>query len=448
MSDRTAHPPTGADVSPAEARRVMRASVVGTAIEFYDFTLYGFAAVLVFGPQFFPASDPVAGQLGALATFAVGFVVRPLGAVVGGHFGDRFGRKRVLIATFLTMGLATVAMALVPTYASIGLAAPAILLVLRLIQGLAAGAEWGGAALMAVEHAPRNKRGLYGIAPALGTNSGILLAVLVMLAASYVGPAGFVEYGWRLAFGFSAVLVVFGFVARRRLTESPLFTKAVEQEPPRVPLVTLIKEHPGALLRGVVYVLSVAVLGYTLSPYAVGWAVSTQGYSQDTMLLATAFGSAVGLVVMVLTGLNLDGKHRRYALLWIAIMMIPAAIVFFPLLTIGGLFGASIGMITAYVFVTAYQATAGSVLAELFPTKVAYTGVSMAYSLAYVIAGFLPLVATSIVAATGSVTWVVVINVVVALLSLTVAVGHFRRAGRTVAPAVADEPLPQGSPAA
>ena len=160
MSDRTAHPPTGADVSPAEARRVMRASVVGTAIEFYDFTLYGFAAVLVFGPQFFPASDPVAGQLGALATFAVGFVVRPLGAVVGGHFGDRFGRKRVLIATFLTMGMATVAMALVPTYASIGLAAPAILLVLRLIQGLAAGAEWGGAALMAVEHAPRNKRGL------------------------------------------------------------------------------------------------------------------------------------------------------------------------------------------------------------------------------------------------------------------------------------------------
>src|SRR5690606_6181418 len=145
MSDRTAHPPTGADVSPAEARRVMQASVVGTTIEFYDFTLYGFAAVLVFGPQFFPSVDPVAGQLGALATFAVGFIMRPLGAIIGGHIGDRLGRKRVLIGTFLIMGLVTVGIAFIPTYATIGVVAPILLVLLRMVQGLAAGAEWGGA---------------------------------------------------------------------------------------------------------------------------------------------------------------------------------------------------------------------------------------------------------------------------------------------------------------
>ena len=428
-------PASRSSESSKEARRVMRASVVGTTIEFYDFTLYGFAAVLVFGPQFFPGDDPVAGQLGALATFAVGFIMRPLGAIMGGHIGDRIGRKRVLIWTFLTMGFATVAMAFIPTYAAIGLFAPALLVLLRMIQGLAAGAEWGGAALMAIEHAPARKRGFYGIAPALGTTSGIFLAVTVMLIVSYFGPASFVEFGWRIAFGLSAVLVVFGFFARRILTESPLFLKALDEEPPRVPLARLITRHPGALVRGILYVLAVACFGSTVSPYAVGWAVSTQGYAPETMLLATAIGALVGLGAMVLTG-NLLVRARSRTVLTIVVLLIPVSVIFFPLLTLGGVAGPIIGLIVGFGMSAAYQATAGSMLAEMFPTDVAYTGVSMAYALAYCIAGFVPLVAAAIVAATGSIVLVIVINVVVALTALVVAIVHFRTKRPDGAPAM------------
>ncbi|GAA3213887.1 MFS transporter [Microbacterium terregens] len=415
----------------------MQASVVGTTIEFYDFTLYGFAAVLVFGPQFFPGADPVAGQLGALATFAVGFVMRPLGAVIGGHIGDRLGRKRVLIGTFLIMGLVTVAIAFIPTYAAIGILAPILLALLRMVQGLAAGAEWGGAAVMAVEHAPANKRGLYGIAPALGTTGGIFLAVSVMLLVSVLGPTTFVEFGWRIAFGLSAVLVVFGVIARRRLTESPLFIKAVEQEPARVPLARLIRRHPGALLRGVLYILAIAAFGSTVSPYAVGWAVGTLGYSQDTMLLATAIGAVVGLALMVLTGRFLDGRRRARTVIIVMALLVPVSIAFFPILSIGGVGAAILGLVVGYGAAAACQSTAGSVLTEMFPTDVALTGVSTAYALAYCIAGFLPLAAAAFVAATGSILPVVVINVVISLTSLTVAITHFRRkrlAGVVAAP--------------
>lgn len=438
MTESTARADTAtAPTSPSdakEARRVMQASVVGTAIEFYDFTLYGFAAVLVFGPQFFPGGDPVAGQLGALATFAVGFIMRPLGAIIGGHIGDRLGRKRVLIGTFLIMGLVTVAMAFIPTYAAIGVVAPAVLVLLRMVQGLAAGAEWGGAAVMAVEHAPTGKRGLYGIAPALGTTGGIFLAVTVMLTVSYLGPQSFVEFGWRIAFGLSAILVVFGFIARRRLTESPLFTKALENEPPRVPLARLIRRHPGALLRGVLYILAIATFGYTVSPYAVGWAVGTLGYSQNTMLLATAIGAVAGLALMYLMGRFLDGRSRARAVLIAMGLLVPVAIVFFPLLSLGEPAGAIVGLVVGFGASAACQATAGSVLTEMFPTDVALTGVSTSYALAYCLAGFLPLVAASIVAATGSVALVVVLNVVIALLSLTVAIVHFR--GKRIAGAL------------
>lgn len=418
-------PPSPAEAR--EARRVMQASVVGTTIEFYDFTLYGFAAVLVFGPQFFPGTDPVAGQLGALATFAVGFIMRPLGAIIGGHIGDRLGRKRVLIGTFLIMGLVTVAIAFIPTYAAIGVVAPALLVLLRMVQGLAAGAEWGGAAVMAVEHAPAGKRGLYGIAPALGTTGGIFLAVTVMLFVSQIGPESFVEYGWRIAFGLSAFLVILGFIARRRLTESPLFKKAVENEPAPVPLARLIRRHPGALVRGVLYILAIATFGYTVSPYAVGWAVGTLKYSQNTMLLATAIGALVGLALMYLMGRFLDGRSRARAVLIAMGLLVPVAIVFFPVLTLGEPAGAIVGVIVGYGAAAACQATAGSVLTEMFPTNVALTGVSTAYALAYCLAGFLPLAAAAIVASTGSIVLVVVLNVGIALVSFTVAVAHFRR---------------------
>lgn len=428
-------PPRAEDrgIDPREARRVVRSSAIGTMIEFYDFTLYGLATVLVFGPQFFPASDPVAGQLGAFATLAAGFLVRPLGAILGGHFGDRLGRKTVLIWTFMTMGVVTLAIAFLPTYSQIGLVAPLLLLVLRMVQGIAAGAEWGGAALMAVEHAPPRKRGLYGSAPAFGTTTGTILAYVVLLTLSGTANDAFVDYGWRIAFGLSAILVVFGFVMRRSITESPLFKMAIENEPPRVPLVQILTKHPVALLRGMQWVLIGAALGYTASPYSVGYAVSAYGYSRNTVLICSLIGLCVMLAAVLGTARLLDARRRRTVLIVTAIVQIPSTIFFFPLLSLGNVVTTTLAYCLALGTVGALNGTLGSVLADQFPIAVSYTGVAMSYNLAYALAGLSPLIAAAIVATTGSITWMVVILVVAALLALPVALARPRNEAATPA---------------
>ncbi|GAB3617786.1 MFS transporter [Okibacterium endophyticum] len=427
MTDTKSVPPSGGHIVDAkEARRVVVSSAVGTTIEFYDFTLYGLASVLVFGPQFFPSDNPVAAQLGALATFAAGFIVRPLGGVIGGHFGDRIGRKRVLIASFMTMGIVTLAIAFLPTFAVIGVAAPIILVLLRMLQGLAAGAEWGGAALMAVEHAPRGKRGLYGAAPAFGTTTGTILAYGVILLVAQTAPEAFVTFGWRIAFALSFVLIIFGFFVRRRVTESPLFEEAMRNEPPRVPLLTILRRHPVALIRGMSWVLIGAALGYTISPYSVGYAVETFAYDRNALLLSAVAGLFVMLAALLIASRYLDGKTRRLLLIIAAVIQIPSAILFFPLLSLENPVTTTLAYCIGLGTVGIINGTLGSVLADQFPVDVGYTGVALSYNLAYAIGGCVPLVAAAILASTGSIAGLVVILAIIAAIAIPVALSNPR----------------------
>lgn len=403
-----------------EARRVVLASSIGTTVEFYDFTLYGLAAVLVFGDQFFPSSDPVVGQLLALATLAAGFLIRPIGGLFGGHFGDRIGRKRVLVWSFMIMGVATLMIAFLPTYSQIGILAPIILLVLRLLQGFAAGAEYTGAALLAVEHAPGGKRGRYGAIASIGTVGGTVLGYAVVLTVSAVAPDAFVNFGWRIAFGLSAILIVVGLIVRRRVAESPLFELATKVETPRIPLLQVITKHPRGLLRGIAFTLVGATFSYTVSPYSIGWATENTGLGRTTLLVCAMVGNAIMIPIMM-GNTRLLERARRRVLLTSTFTLIPAAIVFFPLLSIGTVPTAVLAYCVALGAVAMLYGTLGSVLPDQFPVSVGYTGVALSYNLAYAMGGFAPLVAGSIVAATGSITWMVVLLAVVAFLAVPAA---------------------------
>jgi MFS family permease len=422
-SDVAPEPPDPATprIDPREARTVVLSSAVGTTIEFYDFALYGLASALVFAPQFFPSDNPVAGQLGALASFAIGFFFRPVGGIVAGHFGDRIGRKQVLLWSFMVMGLSTLLIAFLPTYATIGVAAPALLVLLRAVQGLAAGAEWGGAALMAVEHAPPQKRGLYGSAPAFGTTAGPLLASTMFIVVSAVDPDGFVGGGWRIAFGMSFLLLVLGFYLRKRVTESPLFVSALAGEPPRVPLIPVLREHPLGVLRAMSWVLVSGATGYVVNTYGITYAMQSTGASRGAVLGILNLGYLASLVALLTVGRLVD-RRRRTVLITVALLQIPAAVLLFPLMALGSLVAVAVAFCLVWFAVGAIEATRGAVLADLFPVAVRYSGVSLSYNLAYVLAGLAPVATASIVAGTGSVAWMVVILTVAALIALPVAV--------------------------
>lgn len=407
-------------VDPREARRVVISSAIGTTIEFYDFSLYGLAAALVFGPQFFSSENPATAQLAALATFSIGFFFRPIGGIMAGHFGDRIGRKTVMLWSFIVMGTSTLLVAFLPTYAAIGVAAPLLLVLLRAVQGLAAGAEWSGAALMAVEHAPVNKRGLYGSAPAFGTSAGSLLASSVFLIVSLVNKDAFVSFGWRFAFGISFVLVAYGFYLRRRVTESPLFEEALKHEPPRVPLAVVLRSHPIAVLRTISWVLVSGATGYIVNTYGVSFAVKNTGASQASVLGLLNVAIVLDIVALLIVG-RLYDRHRRPVLITAALFQIPAAILLFPLLSLGTLASAGLAFALVFIGVGIIECTRGALISDLFPVEIRYTGMALSYNLAYVLAGLAPLVAATIVGSTGSITWMVVILAVISLIALPTA---------------------------
>jgi MFS family permease len=255
-----------AEATPAaDMRRIATASFIGTAIEFYDYYIYGTAAALVLNELFFPTLSPLAGTLAALSTFAVGFVARPLGAILFGHFGDRIGRKATLIVSLLLMGLSTAFIGLLPTFDSIGVAAPILLVVLRVCQGIGLGGEWGGAALLATEHAPAHRRGFYAAAPQMGSPVGYFVATCVFWAMSaWLPEAAFASWGWRIPFLLSFVLVIVGLVIRLKVAETPAFAKFMDRsEASRVPLATVILKYPKELLLGAGSILVVYIMFYT-----------------------------------------------------------------------------------------------------------------------------------------------------------------------------------------
>ena len=386
-------------------RQVALASFIGTAIEWYDFFLYGTAAALVFDKLFFPNVDPLIGTLSAFATFAVGFAARPLGGIIFGHYGDRIGRKSMLVIALLIMGLATAAIGVLPSYASIGLAAPILLVVLRMAQGLGVGGEWGGAVLLSVEHAPTGKRGLYGSFPQMGVPAGLLASTVIFTAMqSATSEQQFMSWGWRVPFLFSIVLVAVGLFIRLRIMESPAFreVKDTGTEAPK-PIVDVIKTQPRNVLLAMGMRISENGIFYVFTVFVLAYGEETLKLGKGTMLTGVAIAAAVGLLTTPLWGSLSDRFGRKPLYLAGAVFSLLFCFPFFGLVDtkqpiliwLAIVLGVNVGHDLMYGPQAAYYA-------ELFGTRVRYSGASLGYQLASVFAGgFAPLIATALLAANG-----------------------------------------------
>jgi metabolite-proton symporter len=392
-------PATAAVNTPAQ---VLFASLVGTTIEFFDFYIYATAAVLVFPRLFFPSSDPTSATLASLATFAIAFLARPLGSAFFGHFGDRIGRKTTLVAALLTMGVSTVAIGALPTYASIGIAAPLLLALCRFGQGLGLGGEWGGAVLLAIENAPPGKRAWYGMFPQLGAPVGFLLSggVFLMLSETLTDQQ-FFSFGWRIPFLASAVLVLVGLYVRLTITETPVFREAVDRsERVRVPLLTVFREHPATLLVGTMASLATFVLFYLMTVFALSWGTTTLGYNREQFLLMQLFGIVFFALAIPIGGL-LAERGRRSTLIWVTFAIGAFGLIMAPLF-VAGKAGALLMMAVGLSLMGLTYGPLGTVLSELFPTSVRYTGSSLAFNFAGIFgASLAPYLATTLAKSRG-----------------------------------------------
>jgi metabolite-proton symporter len=364
-------------------RQVLFASLIGTAIEFFDFYIYATAAVLVFPRLFFPASDPAAATLQSLATFAIAFFARPIGSALFGHFGDRIGRKTTLVAALLTMGVSTVAIGLLPTYASVGVVAPLLLAVCRFGQGLGLGGEWGGAVLLAIENAPPGRRAWYGMFPQLGAPLGFVCsASIFLLLSAWLTDAQFFRFGWRIPFLASAALVVVGLYVRLRIHETPVFRETMaRQERVKLPMLVVFRDYPGALVRGILMSLATFVLFYLMTVFALTWGVSALGYTRQQFLLIQLFGILFFAVTIPVAAVFADRHGRRRTLLWTTVAIGAFGFVLAPGLT-AGTAGAMFTMALGLALMGFTYGPLGTALSELFPTAVRYTGSSLTFNLA------------------------------------------------------------------
>ncbi|OLM17020.1 permease of the major facilitator superfamily [Pseudonocardia sp. Ae707_Ps1] len=398
---------TGSDTgAPAmSARRIALASFIGTAIEFYDFYIYGTAAALVFGSLFFPDLDPLTGTLAAFATFGVGFVARPVGAVAFGHFGDRIGRKATLVVSLLTMGVGTVAIGLLPTYSSVGILAPLLLVLCRFLQGFGLGGEWGGAVLMATEHAPAGKRGLYSSFPQLGPAVGFVVASGAFLALSAgLSDEQFAAWGWRVPFLASAVLVLVGLYIRLRIAETPVFEKAMrEQEKARAPIADVVRRQPRSLLLATGGMIITHTIFYTVTTFSLSYGTQVLDLSRTMLLVAAMVAAAVmGVATPILAVLS-DRTGRRRVCLWACVLAVLWAFPLFWLLGTGNGILITIGFSVAMIAFAGVFAPMGAFLPELFATRYRYTGASIGYNASSIVGGGItPLLATSLTAAAGA----------------------------------------------
>jgi metabolite-proton symporter len=383
-------------------RQVLFASLVGTAIEFFDFYIYATAAVLVFPRLFFPATDPGAATLASLATFGIAFLARPIGSALFGHFGDRVGRKTTLVAALLTMGISTVAIGVLPTYGSIGFAAPLLLSICRFGQGLGLGGEWGGAVLLAVENAPPGKRAWYGMFPQLGAPIGFIFSGSVFLALSkWLTNEQFFEFGWRIPFLASAVLVLIGLYVRLTITETPVFQNALHRrERVKVPMVVVFRDHPGTLVLGTMTSLSTFVLFYLMTVFALAWGTSALGYSRETFLFIQLFG-VVWFGVTIPISAVLAERGRRRTLMWVSGGIAAFGFVMAPMFE-AGTAGTVMAMVLGMSLTGLSYGPLGTLLSELFPTAVRYTGSSLTFNFAGIFgASLAPYIATSLATSYG-----------------------------------------------
>lgn len=393
----------GAENVPVNSRnKVVVASLIGTAIEFFDFYIYATAAVIVFPHIFFPQGDPTAATLQSLATFAIAFVARPIGSAVFGHFGDRVGRKVMLVASLLTMGISTVAIGLLPTYETIGILAPVLLALARFGQGLGLGGEWGGAALLATENAPARKRALYGSFPQLGAPIGFFFANGTFLLLSWLlTDEQFMSWGWRIPFVFSAVLVLIGLYVRVSLHETPVFAKvAAAKKQVKVPLGTLLTKHVRVTVLGTFIMLATYTLFYIMTVYSMTYSTAAApvglGLPRNEVLWMLMM-AVIGFGVMVpIAGLLADKFGRRSSMIVITTLIILFALFVFPPLLGSG----SPALVMAYLLIGLSLmgltfGPMGALLPELFPTEVRYTGASFSYNVASILgASVAPYIAT------------------------------------------------------
>ncbi|MBX7444378.1 MULTISPECIES: MFS transporter [unclassified Arthrobacter] len=395
--------------SSRERRRVVFATVAGTTIEWYDFFLYATAAGLIFTKVYFEPAGSAAAPLLAFLTVGISFLFRPLGAFLAGHFGDRYGRRVVLMATLVLMGASTALIGLLPTYDSIGLVAPILLVVLRILQGISAGGEWGGAALLAVEHAPTRRRGIFGASPQIGTPLGLLLASGMLATMTMMAPGdAFLEWGWRVPFILSVALIVIGYYIRRRVDESPVFSELAERKKEaRAPIVELFRKHWRLVLLAALIPSASQAAGYmTTGGYIQRYATDPAGpvglNAGEVLWVVTA--SAVSWLIFTLVGGWLSDKFGRQKTMLLGWLLLSAALLgLFPLVNTASIAGLFAGLTLVTVGLGMVIGPLSAHYTEIFPATVRFSGVSIAYALGAIVGGaFAPTIAQALVQATGS----------------------------------------------
>lgn len=414
---------------PTKPRMVRTAVIVGTALEHYDYFLYGTAAALVFNHQYFISDNPLVASMAAFATFAVGFAARPLGAVVFGHLGDTVGRRRTLIMTLLLIGVATGAMGLIPNYFAIGIWAPVILVILRLVQGIAFGGEWAGAVTLAAEHAPVGREGSYASLPQLGSPIGNIFASGAFLALGMMPSETFDAWGWRVPFLLAFPLLFVALWVRSLVDETPAFTEVQSQDEVRkIPALTVLREAPGAMFTAAALAF-ISIGGFFLvTTFAISYGVGTIGLSRTTMLTATLSAAALQIITVIVSGRIADRvpptKIALFGCVVTAVLAFPAIYALAsgnPMLAI-----LAVAVIVQPIAVT--YAVTGVILPELFSAEVRYSGVAIGYNIAGLVGGFMPVVATAFLLASGSQAWpIATLLFVIALISMAGALIARRR---------------------
>ncbi|BCN52254.1 MFS transporter [Prescottella equi] len=428
MTDSTTR---GRGPAPAAAARsrVAMATLAGTTLEWYDFFLYGTAAALIFNKQFFPSLSPTAGTLAAFSTFAVGFIARPLGGLVFGHFGDRIGRKATLVVSLVMMGIGSTLIGLIPNYDAIGVWAPILLVAMRVVQGIGLGGEGAGATLMSMEHAPAGKKNLYAGFPQMGTPAGLVLANGIFLTISSVmSDSAFASWGWRIPFVLSFVLVAIGLVIRLRVTESPSFTGIVENNAvSKFPLRESLKVGFPRLSLTLLAVLANSAVAYAFMVFSLSYGSQHLGYDKQFLILCVTAAAVLWFASIPVWTKVADKHGRRTMFIAGSAAILAWCIVFFPLLNTENSVIAVIAFLGMGLIVPVTHCVQGSIIADTFPAKVRYSGSSLILQSGAILGGGLaPMIATALLDATGSsvgVTWYLA---TVCAISLVGAIALFR----------------------
>ncbi|PPC38735.1 MFS transporter [Acinetobacter baumannii] len=379
--------------------RVLFASLVGTTIEFFDFYIYATAAVIIFLHLFFPASSGSAAVLQSLATFAIAFIARPIGAALFGHLGDRIGRKATLVAALLTMGISTVCIGLLPTYAQIGIVAPLLLALCRLGQGLGLGGEWSGAVLLATENAPEGKRAWYGMFPQLGAPIGFILATgSFLLLSAAIPEQAFMQWGWRIPFIASAVLVIVGLYIRLKLHETPAFQKVLDkQKEVNIPFKEVVTKHTGKLILGTIAAICTFVVFYLTTVFALNWGTTRLGYARGEFLELQLFATLCFAAFIPLSAIFAEKFGRKATSIGVCIAAAIFGLFFSSMLESGNTLIVFLFLCTGLSIMGLTYGPIGTVLSEIFPTSVRYTGSALTFNLAGIFgASFAPLIATKL----------------------------------------------------